>query len=249
VTIPETATASSAVLLLSHGSRDPRAAYVVDGLVAAVAERTGREVRAAHLDFTAPTPVVALQRLVADGFTSVRVVPLLFTTGYHLTHDVPTAVEASGVTERAEVSVAPPLLSSGRHGRELLLTALADRLIQAGADGYVDALVLASAGTRSEAARHLIGSLARDLARAHGIPVMPAFASAARPSSAQALEALSDKGIQRPAVASLFVAPGKLTDSVIAACPDVPVADPLGVSPAFVELLVTQARVLSRTTT
>jgi sirohydrochlorin ferrochelatase len=244
-----TTTASSAVLLLSHGSRDPRAAYVVDGLVAAVAERTGREVRAAHLDFTAPTPVVALQRLAADGFTSVRVVPLLFTPGYHLTHDVPSAVEASGVTERADVSVAPPLLSSGRRGRKLLLTALAGRLAQAGADGNVDALVLASAGSSSAAARLRIGSLARDLARAHAIPVMPAFASVGQPSLAQALESLSDKGVQRPAVASLFVAPGKLTDSVVAACPDLPVADPLGVSPAFVELLVAQSRSLVKATT
>jgi len=56
---------------------------------------------------------------------------------------------------------------------------------------------------------------------------------------------LSDKGIQRPAIASLFVAPGRLPDSVVAACPDVPVADPLGVSPAFVDLLVAQAMALT----
>jgi sirohydrochlorin ferrochelatase len=241
-------TGPSAVLLLSHGSRDPRAEYVVAELVSAVAAGAGIPVRAAHLDFTAPTPVVALRQLAADGFTSVRVVPLLFTPGYHLTHDVPFAVEASGVTDRVEVSVAPPLLSGGLPGRHLLLMALADRLAQAGAGGSADALVLASAGSSSQAARLRIGSLARDLARAHGIPVMPAFASAGAPSLAQALEALSDKGIQRPAVASLFVAPGKLTDSVVAACPDLPVADPLGVSPAFVGLLVAQARVLSKTT-
>ena len=243
-----TTTGPSAVLLLGHGSRDPRAAYVVAGLVAAVADRTDREVRAAHLDFTAPTPVVALRQLADDGFTSVCVVPLLFTPGHHLTHDVPFAVVASGVTDRVEVSVAPPLLSSGRRGRDLLLTALAGRLTQAGAAGNVDALILASAGSSSARAGHRIGSLARDLARAHGIPVMPAFASAAAPSLAQALNALADKGIERPGVASLFVAPGKLTDSVVAACPDLPVADPLGVSPAFVELLVAQARVLSSTT-
>ena len=243
-----TTTESTAVLLLSHGSRDPRAAYVVDGLVAAVARRSGREVRAAHLDFTTPTPHVALRRLANDGFTSVRVVPLLFTPGYHLTHDVPLAVEASGVTQRMHVSVAPSLLSGGRRARELLLKALADRLLQAGVDRQVDALVLASAGSGSQAARLHIESLARDLECAHGIPVMPAFASAATPSPIQALEALSDKGIQNPAVTSLFVAPGRLSDSVVAACPDLPVADPLGVSPAFVELLVAQAQVLSTTT-
>lgn len=237
---------STAVLLLSHGSRDPRAEYVVGELVSAVAACTGLTVRAAHLGFTAPTCEVALRQLAAEGIGSVRVVPLLFTPGYHLTHDVPLAVAASGVTDRIDVSVAPPLLSGGRGARDLLLRALADRLSQAGAGGQVDSLVLASAGSSSQQARLCIGSLARDLERSHGIPVEPAFASAGSPSPTQALEALSDRGIASPAVASLFVAPGRLTDFVVAACPDLPVADPLGVSPAFVELLVAQARVLSR---
>jgi sirohydrochlorin ferrochelatase len=231
---------------------------VVSELVAAVAAAAGDTVRAAHLDFTPPTPVVALQELAADGFTSVRVVPLLFTPGYHLTHDVPLAVAASGVTGRMHVSVAPPLLSGGRRARGLLLSALADRLVQAGGavgqgegqvDGQgvrqVDGLVLASAGSSSPAARQCIGSLVADLQSVHGIPVEPAFASGASSSPAQALEALSERGARRPAVVSLFVAPGRLSDSVVAACPDLSVADPLGVSPAFVELLVEQARALS----
>jgi sirohydrochlorin ferrochelatase len=75
--------------------------------------------------------------------------------------------------------------------------------------------------------------------------VEPAFVSSAFPSPTQALEALSERGIERPAVASLFVAPGRLTDSVVAACRGLPVADPLGVSPAFVELLVARARALA----
>ena len=236
---------ASAVLLLSHGSRDPRAEYVVGQLVSAVAAGTGITVRAAHLEFTAPTPVVVLRQLATEGFSSVRLVPLLFTPGYHASHDVPVAVEASFATRGMHVSVAPPLLLVGRRERDLLLKALTDRLAQAGADPDVDALVLASAGSSSETARLHIESLARNLAEAHGIPVVPAFASASAPSLTQALEALSDRGIQRPAVASLFVAPGRLTDSVVAACPDLPVAGPLGVSPAFVELLVAQARMMS----
>ena len=210
--------------------------------MAAVAGRTGREVRAAHLDFSSPTPDVALRQLANDGFSAVRVVPLLFTPGYHVTHDVPFAIAASGITDRVAVSVSSPLLSGGREVRDLLLAALADRLVQAGAVGDIDALVLASAGSSSETAREHIESLAHDLAHAHGIPVMPAFASAGTPSPAQALKDLSDKGIKRPAVTSLFVAPGRLPDSVISTCPDVPVADPLGVTPAFVALLVAQAQ-------
>lgn len=239
---------ASAVLLLSHGSRDPRAAYVVDELVGAVAERTGREVRAAHLDFTAPDAAVALRQLANDGFRAVRVVPLLFTPGYHLTHDVPRAIAASGVAGTVDVTVAPALLSDDPAVRSLLIRALIDRLGQAGAGGRTDALVLASAGSSSQDARAVVVRLARDLGAAHGIPVIPAFASAAAPSPTQALEMLADKGVQRPAVASLFVAPGRLPDSVVAACPDLPVADPLGVSPAFIELLVAQARVLSKAT-
>jgi sirohydrochlorin ferrochelatase len=242
-----TRTDSTAVLLLSHGSRDPRTAFVVNELVWAVAAGTGMTVRAAYLDFAAPDATVALRRLAADGFTSVRVVPLLFTPGYHLTHDVPVAVAASGVTGRIDVTVAPPLLAGGHRERGLLLMALADRLIEAGSDGNVDGLVLASAGSSSQEARLSIERLARDLEHSYGIPVESAFASAGTRSPTQALEALADRGIQRPAVASLFVAPGRLTDSVVTACRDVPVADPLGVSPAFVELLVAQTRTLVRT--
>ena len=238
---------STAVLLLSHGSRDPRAAYVVGELVRAVAAGTGITVRAGYLGFAGPTVRVALQELAAEGFTGVRVVPLLFAPGHHLTHDVPLAVAASGACEAMGVSVAPPLLGGGRRQRELLLTALADRLLQAGADRHVDALVLASAGSSSPKARACVETLVRDLGRAHAVPVMAAYASAASPSPAQALQALSDRGFHRPAVTSLFVAPGVLTDSVAAVCADAPVADPLGVSPAFVRLLVAQARARVKT--
>lgn len=243
-----TTTGASAVLLLGHGSRDPRAAYVVGELVDGLARSSGREVRSAFLDFTVPTPEVALAQLANDGLTAIRVVPLLFTPGYHLTHDVPRAIAASGVGGTVDITVAPALLAAGPPIRSLLIRALSDRLVQAGAGGDLDALVLASAGSSSQEARRHIDALARGISHAHGIPVLPAFASAATPSPAQALKALSDRGFARPAVASLFVAPGRLPDSVFAACPDVPVADPLGVSPLFVELLVAHARLLSKAT-
>lgn len=225
------------VLLLSHGSRDPRAAAVVDDLLRAVARRSGLTVRACHLDFTDPTPDVALRQMAADGFTSARVVPLLFTPGYHVTHDVPESVEASGVTRRLDVSVAPALVSDDVSSRALLLRALGDRLAEA-YDGHPDALVLASAGSGSARARSAAEGIGRDLAAAHGVPVVAAFASAAAPSTADALQALRDGGARNPAVASLFVAPGRLPDSVARAAAGVPVAEPLGDTKAFVDLLL-----------
>jgi sirohydrochlorin ferrochelatase len=233
---------TGAVLLLSHGSRNPAAAQVVAELVAAVAERTGCEVRASHLQFTAPSPALALRRLARDGYRRVRIVPLLFTPGYHLTHDVALAVELSAVTGSMNVSVAPALLAGRGRQRDFLLTALSERLRQAGAGKHVDALVLASAGSSSHDAFRCVQGLARDLERSEGVPVELAFASAGAPSPAQALEALSDRGARRPAVASLFVASGRLFDSVAAACEDLPVAQPLAATPAFVELLIARAQ-------
>lgn len=230
-----------AVLLLSHGSRDPRAAFVVDELVAAVRRRTGVEVRACHLDFTDPTPDVALQDLATAGHDDIRLVPLLFTPGHHLGTDVPTAVAASGVTGIADVGIAPGLVTDDPRDRTLLLRALTDRLAESGA--AFDGLVLAAAGSSHEPARDVVADLARDLGELHGIPAGAAFASATGPRVDEALEALRADGCARPAVASLFVAPGRLPDVVSARAGQVPVADPLGVTPAFVDLLVRHAGV------
>jgi len=62
----------------------------------------------------------------------------------------------------------------------------------------------------------------------------------------EALEALRADGCAQPAVASLFVAPGRLPDAVTAGAGEVPVADPLGVTAAFVDLLVRHAGLPAR---
>src|SRR3954447_15242432 len=147
------------LLLLSHGSRDLRAADVVEELVQALALRSGLPVRSCHLDFTDPSPEVALRRMAADGFTSVRVVPLLFTPGYHVTHDVPQAIEASGVAGRMDVSVAPALVSDEPRARALLVRALGERLTAAH-PGELDGIVVASAGSSSAEARSVVTGVA-----------------------------------------------------------------------------------------
>ena len=235
------------LLLLSHGSRDPRAAAVIEELVQALALRSGLPVRSCHLDFTDPAPDVALRQMAADGFTSVRVVSLLFTPGYHVTHDVPEAIEASGVAGRMDVSVAPALVSDEPRARELLLRALGMRLTAAH-PGDVDAIVLASAGSSSAGARSAAEGVARDLGAALGVPAVAAFASAAAPSPADAVRGLRNGGAQHPVVASLFVAPGRLPDSVTRSVDGVPVAEPLGAADAFVDLLLMRADVAAATT-
>src|SRR4051812_35478284 len=106
---------SRAVLLVAHGSRDPRAAGIVAALADAVrpvlaAGRTGQRVAVAHLDFTEPSVGTALRGLAAAGATEVVVVPLLFAPGYHLRVDLPAAVAEVRVGRPdLAVSIAEPL--------------------------------------------------------------------------------------------------------------------------------------------
>ncbi len=241
-----------AVLLVSHGSRDPRAQETTAALESALARRLAESpaspdgmpvppVHTAFLDFAAPTPEFALRELVGRGHRAVRIVPLLFTPGYHLTHDLPAAIKASGVSS---ASTAPCLLGVPGEGRHLLLRALGERLAAAlGDTGHPDpdGVVLAAAGSSSRAARSSVEYLTRELGRLHGIPAVTAFASASPPDTAQALRLLRAEGAANPAVASLFVAPGRLPDAVRASAAGAPVAEPLGVTPAFVEVLALQA--------
>jgi sirohydrochlorin ferrochelatase len=77
--------------------------------------------------------------------------------------------------------------------------------------------------------------------------VRAAFASAASPDVPAAVAALRASGARRIAVASWFLAPGRLPDRVAAlAGPDAVVAAPLGPDPALAELVV--ARYLASAT-
>ncbi|MBO4206579.1 sirohydrochlorin chelatase [Micromonospora echinofusca] len=90
---PLTPGPGGAVVLVAHGSRDPRAAASTRALVRAV--RTAvpdLAVRESYLDHTSPAPDVVLGELEADGHPVAFLVPLLLTAAYHGRVDVPAAV-------------------------------------------------------------------------------------------------------------------------------------------------------------
>jgi sirohydrochlorin ferrochelatase len=69
--------------------------------------------------------------------------------------------------------------------------------------------------------------------------VRPAFASMAEPSVPAAMASLRARGARRIAVASWFLAPGRLPDKVAAlAGPGAVVAEPLGPAPELASLVV-----------
>ncbi|WP_406708169.1 sirohydrochlorin chelatase [Streptomyces halobius] len=100
------------------------------------------------------------------------------------------------------------------------------------------AVVLAAAGSRAARSADDTARTARLLsARLGGIPVLPAYASAATPTVAEAVRILTARGHDRIAVASCFTAPGRFAAQCAAAAPGTAAA-PLGDHPALARLVL-----------
>jgi sirohydrochlorin ferrochelatase len=222
---------SSPVVLVVHGSRDPRAAAATRSLVRAVAAaRPGLDVRASFLDHTLPRPGQVLGALQEAGHCRVTVVPLLLTAAYHTRVDVPAMLaEARTAGLRLDVSVTDVLGPVGGVVDARLLAGLRRRLDEL--DRSYDAVVLAAAGTRDAAARATVMEAADALGTGLGMPCAVAYASAAPPRAAEAVARLQAAGARRVAVAAYFLAPGRLYDAAARSALDagaVGVAAPLG---------------------
>ncbi|MER5564761.1 sirohydrochlorin chelatase [Streptomyces goshikiensis] len=232
---------SPALLVIAHGSRDPRHAATVHALTRRVrALRPGLRVETAYLDFNAPRVDRVLAALYADGVREVVAQPLLLTRAFHAKADVPAALsEATVRLPGLAVRVAEVLGPS-----PLLVSALERRLSEAGlgpADRATTGVVLASAGSTDPEAIAVIAEIAREWRHTGWCAVRPAFASAALPRTEEAVRALRAEGVRRIAVAPYVIAPGRLPDRIAdgaaAGGADV-VADVLGAAPELARLLL-----------
>ncbi|WP_254406400.1 sirohydrochlorin chelatase [Streptomyces sp. AC627_RSS907] len=218
-----------ALVVVAHGSRDPRALRTVRALLDRVrALRPGLPVHLGHIELNAPLLPDTLARL---GGREVILVPLLLSRGHHVKRDLPEMAAAAPVRAR----LAAPL---GPH--PLLVDALHDRLAEAGwpaRGSRGGAVVLASAGSRDPDSRADTGRTATVLSGRLGVPVLPAFASAAAPTVPEAVRALAARGHRHIAVASYFTAPGRFAAECAAGAPWIASA-PLGTHPAMAHLLL-----------
>jgi sirohydrochlorin ferrochelatase len=219
------------VVLVAHGSRDPRAAEHTEALARAVAAAHPEwAVHASYLDHAGPRPLDVLSRLVSAGHRRAVLVPLLLTAAYHGKVDVPAVVrEARDTGLRIDVALAQVLGP--------VSPLLVDGLIRRLPTTDLDAVVLAAAGTRDAAARTTVEDAAAALGARLGLPCTVAYASAAPPTAAEAVAAL---GVPRVGVASYFLAPGLLYDNAMASARSagaVAVAPPLGDAPELVDLV------------
>ena len=86
----EEAIASRAVVLFAHGSRDPLWRKPVETVAARLRERDASAMIAcAYLELTEPDLQTAVQTLVNEGASSIRVVPMFLGVGRHAREDLP----------------------------------------------------------------------------------------------------------------------------------------------------------------
>ncbi|MFJ4032869.1 sirohydrochlorin chelatase [Streptomyces griseoluteus] len=224
------------LLIVAHGSRDPRHAATVHALVARVRSmRPDLRVVTGFLDFNVPSVGGVLQSLAAGGVREVVAQPLLLTRAFHAKADIPAVLREAppGVRVRqAEVLGPSPLLVS----------ALERRLYEAGvrpADKSSTGVVLASAGSSDAEAIAVIADIAREWWRTGWCAVRPAFASARLPRTEDAVRELRAQGCERVAVAPYVLAPGFLPDRIARGAADADVlADVLGPAPEVARALL-----------
>lgn len=222
-----------ALVLVAHGSRDPRALATVRALMGRVREqRPGLSVRLGHIELNEP---LLPDTLAALGDREAVLVPLLLSRGYHIKQDIPEMAAGSA----AHTRVAAPL---GPH--PLLVDTLHARLVEAGwptrmtkAERRTSAVILAAAGSRDPEAAVDAGRTAHLLEARLGVPVVNAYASAAAPTVEEAVRALRAQGRPRAAVASYFTAPGRFATECAAAAPWAAAA-PLGAHESMASLVL-----------
>ncbi|MFI7315741.1 sirohydrochlorin chelatase [Streptomyces venezuelae] len=248
---------SPILVLVAHGSRDPRALATVTALAERVREqRPGLTVRLGHIELNEPLLTDTLQHLTGQAVGRATgqavLVPLLLSRGQHVKLDIPAAAARfPDLDTRVAAPLGPhPLLTEALHAR-LLQAGWPERPAGVGAGVGVGvgsrpgarrrhAVVLAAAGSRDPESAADTEVAAGLLADRLGVPVVPAYAAPTPTcprSVPEALEALAAQGRTRTAVASYFTAPGRFATQSAGAAPWIAAA-PLGPHAALARLVL-----------
>ncbi len=204
------------LVLVAHGTRDPRGAAVVEEIAALVRARLGDvPVEVAYADVRQPDVTSVLAGVSGPAV----VVPAFLAAGYHVRVDVPQQIAASGY---GDVVVTEPIGSA-------LLPVLRERLREAGWRPG-DAVVLAAAGSSDPRALADVVGVARTLGAEVG------YVATASPSVPEVVAELKARG-RRVAVASWLLAPGLFHQRLANAGADV-VAEPIGAHLRVVEAVL-----------
>ncbi|MGX1807654.1 sirohydrochlorin chelatase [Nocardia sp. NPDC055321] len=231
-----------ALVLVAHGTRSTRGVQMIAALAEAVALELGAQasgaafgaasapareslVRTAFVDVLGPSPAEVLGDL---GSVPAVVVPAFLASGYHVYQDVPREVAAS---EHDAVAVTPAM------GPDPALAAVMRMRLRAAGWRPGDAVVLAAAGSSDARARQDVRRAAGLLAEQIGAPVRLAYIATGEPRVPEVVAELRAAGARRVFIASYLLAHGLFHERLHQAGAD-GVAEPIGVHPAIVRLLI-----------
>lgn len=196
-----------AVLLIAHGSPDPRHRQAIGDLAALVEGAVGGPVQVGYLDHDAPSVNDAI-----DAFGDRRdqepiaAVGLLLSDGYHARIDVPEAL----------TSASDSVVNCGTLGLGDWLIPALERSLRGVVGGNAPSagVVLVASGSSRPEARDEVVALAGRWQQQRGAPVRAAFATGPGPSIAETVSMLHDASVMRPVLIPLLLAPGSMTDRV-----------------------------------
>jgi sirohydrochlorin ferrochelatase len=213
------------LIAVAHGSSHPEASATVASLARQVTRLAPViNIRVAFVQHAQPT----LPETLAGAGRDAIIVPLLLSTGYHLTTDIASVA-------RQDQKIAGPLGPD-----QLLVTALLSRLAEAGVpDGTP--VVLAAAGSADPQAAKQVAVQADLLAGALNVPVKVAFAAAGQPTVPDAVRDLRALTGAQIAVASYLLTQGHFHDQLTRAGANW-VTAPLGDHPAVAALVIDRYR-------
>lgn len=216
----------TAVVLVAHGTRDPRGVATIQQAAERVAEALpAQEVALGFVDVQEPA-VADLLAEVSARHDAVVVVPLLLSRGYHVEVDITEAA-----APHPGVTVTDPL------GPDPLLAALlADRLEEADAPAAAH-VVLAAAGSSRPRAAEDVEVVADRLAEEWSSAVTVGYGASATPTVADAVTAARESGAEQVAIAAYLLAEGHFHDQLAEAGGDV-VTEPLAADDAGLDTIL-----------
>jgi sirohydrochlorin ferrochelatase len=210
---------TATLLVAAHGTASATGSATTRALVAALASaRPSMPVELCFLDVAAPSLADALNSL--DG--AVVVVPLLLSAGYHVETDIPAiAAGRSGVRVAAHLGPHP-----------LVLQAVAERLTEARGSVIAATTLLAAVPSSRSTAQAEVQRAADGLATMLGRPVQVLTLGGGAIS-------VLESALKPVEIASYLLAEGRFLDDLSAAAVDLAVvAEPIGVHPALIELIL-----------
>lgn len=224
---------SSAYLLVSHGSRDPRPQAAMAQLATSLRQKIQAPVGIATLECSPLALHEQIrqfsQTLTPQNIDHIQIVPLFLLPGVHVVEDIPNQVQIAQQSASITIALSPHL---GTHPG--LKNLLASRL------SPETAYILLSHGSRRSGGNQSVEDLA------DALNLVPAYWLVA-PSLETRLQELSQKGHQNVTILPYFLFPGGITDAIAQTveqlAPKFPhlhltLAAPLEVSHALVDLLV-----------